>query len=186
MHPGPAGASNHNFKVTVDFLGGLSPTQQAAFTSAANRWAQIITGDIPDLFNVGFFVDDVRISASGVPIDAYLTRQLLINIFYPNSPLHDAAVVVRGDRIVAASVVLPLTDNISATGQLGTRHRAAIGITEQSDALGVVVSEETGHDENTYNVIDVTLAAGVPAPSAAATRTRMPEPAKLISITSTG
>ena len=80
----------------------------------------------------------------GVPIDAYLTRQLLINIFYPNSPLHDAAVVVSGDRIVSASVVLPLTDNISATGQLGTRHRAAIGITEESDALAVVVSEETG------------------------------------------
>ena len=80
----------------------------------------------------------------GVPIDAYLTRQLLINIFYPNSPLHDAAVVVSGDRILSASVVLPLTDNISATGQLGTRHRAAIGITEESDALAVVVSEETG------------------------------------------
>ena len=75
----------------------------------------------------------------GVPIDAYLTRQLLINIFYPNSPLHDAAVLVRGDRVVAASVVLPLTDNVSAQGQLGTRHRAAIGVTEDSDALAVVV-----------------------------------------------
>ncbi|MDQ3692464.1 MAG: diadenylate cyclase CdaA [Chloroflexota bacterium] len=87
----------------------------------------------------------------GVPIDAYLTRQLLINIFYPNSPLHDAAVIIRGDRIVAASVVLPLTDNISATGQLGTRHRAAIGITEQSDALAVVVSEETGQIAVAHN-----------------------------------
>ena len=87
----------------------------------------------------------------GVPIDAFLTRQLLINIFYPNSPLHDAAVVVRDDRIVAASVVLPLTDNISATGQLGTRHRAAIGITEESDALAVVVSEETGHIAVAHN-----------------------------------
>lgn len=87
----------------------------------------------------------------GVPIDAYLTRQLLINIFYPNSPLHDGAVVVDGDRIVAASVVLPLTDNISATGQLGTRHRAAIGITEVSDALAVVVSEETGQIAVAHN-----------------------------------
>ncbi len=87
----------------------------------------------------------------GVPIDAFLTRQLLINIFYPNSPLHDAAVVIRGDRIVAASVVLPLTDNISATGQLGTRHRAAIGITEESDALAVVVSEETGQIAVAHN-----------------------------------
>jgi uncharacterized protein (TIGR00159 family) len=81
---------------------------------------------------------------SGVPIDAKLTRQLLINIFYPNSPLHDGAVLTRADRIVAASVVLPLTDNISASSQLGTRHRAAIGVTEDSDALAVVVSEETG------------------------------------------
>ena len=87
----------------------------------------------------------------GVPIDAYLTRQLLINIFYPNSPLHDAAVLVRDDRIVAASVVLPLTDNVSAEGQLGTRHRAAIGVTEDSDALAVVVSEETGQISVAHN-----------------------------------
>jgi diadenylate cyclase len=87
----------------------------------------------------------------GVPIDAFLTRQLLINIFYPNSPLHDAAAVIRDDRIVAASVVLPLTDNISATGQLGTRHRAALGITEESDALAVVVSEETGQIAVAHN-----------------------------------
>jgi diadenylate cyclase len=87
----------------------------------------------------------------GVPVDGELTRQLLITIFFPNSPLHDAAVLVRGDRIVAASVVLPLTDNISATGQLGTRHRAAIGITEESDALAVVVSEETGQMSVAHN-----------------------------------
>lgn len=87
----------------------------------------------------------------GVPLDAQITRQLLINIFFPNSPLHDAAAVIRGDRIVAASVVLPLTDNISAGGQLGTRHRAAIGITEESDALAVVVSEETGQIAVAHN-----------------------------------
>lgn len=80
----------------------------------------------------------------GVPIDGLLTRQLLINLFYPNSPLHDGAAVVREGRIVAASVVLPLSDNTAATAQLGTRHRAALGITEQSDAIAVVVSEETG------------------------------------------
>ncbi|CAA9565872.1 MAG: Diadenylate cyclase spyDAC; Bacterial checkpoint controller DisA with nucleotide-binding domain [uncultured Thermomicrobiales bacterium] len=87
----------------------------------------------------------------GVPIDAHLTRQLLINIFYPNSPLHDGAVVIRDGRVSAASVVLPLTDNISATGQLGTRHRAAIGVTEVSDALAVVVSEETGQIAVAHN-----------------------------------
>lgn len=80
----------------------------------------------------------------GVEIDANLTRQLLINIFFPNSPLHDAAVILQNGRIMAASVVLPLTDNISATSNLGTRHRAAIGVTEESDAIAIVVSEETG------------------------------------------
>ncbi|MEJ7762349.1 MAG: diadenylate cyclase CdaA [Thermomicrobiales bacterium] len=87
----------------------------------------------------------------GVPLDATLSRQLLINIFFPNSPLHDAAVIIRGDRLVAGSVVLPLTDNISASGQLGTRHRAAIGVTEESDALAVVVSEETGQIAVAHN-----------------------------------
>lgn len=80
----------------------------------------------------------------GVPIDGLLTRQLLINLFYPNSPLHDGAAVIRDGRIIAASVVLPLSDNTAATSQLGTRHRAALGISEQSDAIAVVVSEETG------------------------------------------
>src|SRR3954467_9282575 len=80
----------------------------------------------------------------GVPIDGLLTRQLLINLFYPNSPLHDGAAVVRDGRIVAASVVLPLSDNTAATSQLGTRHRAALGISEQSDAIAIVISEETG------------------------------------------
>ena len=82
--------------------------------------------------------------SKGVSLDAEISRQLLINIFFPSSPLHDAAVIIQGDRILAASVVLPLTDNISASSQLGTRHRAAIGVTEESDALAVVVSEETG------------------------------------------
>ncbi len=81
---------------------------------------------------------------TGVPIDSVLTRQLLINIFFPNTPLHDGATLIRGDRILASSVVLPLTDNISASSQLGTRHRAGIGVTEDSDALAIIVSEETG------------------------------------------
>ncbi len=80
----------------------------------------------------------------GVQIDGQLTRQLLITIFFPNTPLHDAAVIIRNKRILAASVVLPLTDNISASSNLGTRHRAGIGVTEEADAIAVVVSEETG------------------------------------------
>lgn len=80
----------------------------------------------------------------GVSINADISRQLLINIFFPNSPLHDAAVVIGSSRILAATVVLPLTDNISASSSLGTRHRAGVGITEESDAISVIVSEETG------------------------------------------
>lgn len=80
----------------------------------------------------------------GVAINADISRQLLINIFFPNSPLHDAAVVIGSNKILAASVVLPLTDNISASSSLGTRHRAGVGITEESDAIAVIVSEETG------------------------------------------
>ncbi|MCO5215146.1 MAG: DNA integrity scanning protein DisA nucleotide-binding domain protein [Thermomicrobiales bacterium] len=81
--------------------------------------------------------------ARGVAINADISRQLLINSFFPNSPLHDAAVVIGSNRILAASVVLPLTDNISASSSLGTR-RAGVGITEESDAIAVIVSEETG------------------------------------------
>lgn len=87
----------------------------------------------------------------GVPLDATLTRQLLINIFYPNSPLHDGAVIVRQDRILAASAVLPLSDNVATGGQLGTRHRAGMGITEESDAIAVIVSEETGQISVAHN-----------------------------------
>jgi diadenylate cyclase len=80
----------------------------------------------------------------GVQLDAMITRQLLISIFYPNTPLHDGAAIIRQDRVLAASCVLPLSDNVATGGQLGTRHRAAIGITEESDAIVIIVSEETG------------------------------------------
>ena len=81
---------------------------------------------------------------TGINVDAILTRQLLINIFEKNTPLHDGAVIVRGDRVVSATCYLPLTDSNSISKDLGTRHRAAIGISEVSDALTIVVSEETG------------------------------------------
>jgi uncharacterized protein (TIGR00159 family) len=87
----------------------------------------------------------------GVGLDATVTRQLLINIFYPGSPLHDGAVILRLTRILAAAVVLPLTESVGDGGRLGTRHRAAIGITEESDALAVVVSEETGRISVAHN-----------------------------------
>jgi diadenylate cyclase len=80
----------------------------------------------------------------GVIIDARLAVPLLLNIFYPNSPLHDMAVILRGNRILAANVVLPLSEDVGGPRRYGTRHRAAKGISEQSDAIAVVVSEETG------------------------------------------
>ena len=80
----------------------------------------------------------------GVALDALLSTELLTTIFYPSTSLHDGAVIVRGDQVAAASCVLPLTQRELKDTQLGTRHRAAIGITEQSDAMSVVVSEETG------------------------------------------
>ncbi len=80
----------------------------------------------------------------GVTLDARLAVPLLLNIFYPNSPLHDMAVIVRNNRILAANVVLPLSEDIVGHRRYGTRHRAARGISEQSDAVVVVVSEETG------------------------------------------
>jgi diadenylate cyclase len=81
---------------------------------------------------------------SGVVIDASLSKRLLESIFYPGSPLHDGAVIVQGSRVAAASCFLPLTLNPGVSEEFGTRHRAAIGLTEETDALAVVVSEETG------------------------------------------
>lgn len=80
---------------------------------------------------------------TGVKIDAIVSEELIENIFVPNSPLHDGAVIIREDRIVAAACFLPLTENPNTGKQLGTRHRAAIGITELSDSISLVVSEET-------------------------------------------
>jgi diadenylate cyclase len=82
-------------------------------------------------------------ASKGVAIDAVLSTELLLNIFWPNSPLHDGAVIIHGERVVAAGVVLPLAQSPTVE-HIGTRHRAAIGITEISDAIAVVVSEETG------------------------------------------
>lgn len=81
---------------------------------------------------------------TGVTLDARLSYDLLVTIFNPTTPLHDGAVIIQNERIAAASVFLPLTKNPSISRELGTRHRAAIGVTEGSDAVSVVVSEETG------------------------------------------
>lgn len=83
--------------------------------------------------------------STGIELDCLVSRQVLINIFEHNTPLHDGAIIVRGDRIVSATCYLPLSDNMGISKDLGTRHRAAIGMSEVSDALVIVASEETGN-----------------------------------------
>lgn len=82
--------------------------------------------------------------STGIKLDADITAELLINIFIPNTPLHDGAVIIQGDKIAVTSAYLPLTENGKISKEFGTRHRAAIGISEVSDAITLIVSEETG------------------------------------------
>lgn len=85
-----------------------------------------------------------EVADTGTHIDGYVSSDLLINIFIPNTPLHDGAVIIKDDKIKAAACFLPLTDNTSVSKELGTRHRAALGVSERSDSLSIIVSEETG------------------------------------------
>ena len=87
---------------------------------------------------------------TGIEVDGLISSQLIINIFEHNTPLHDGAVIIRGNRIVSATCYLPLSDNMGISKELGTRHRAGIGISEVTDALTIIVSEETGHVSVTY------------------------------------
>ena len=89
--------------------------------------------------------------ATGIDMDCLLSYQVLVNIFEHNTPLHDGAVIVRGNRIVSATCYLPLSDNMSISKDLGTRHRAALGMSEVCDALVIVVSEETGKVSTAYS-----------------------------------
>ena len=97
--------------------------------------------------------------STGTPVDGLLSGALLENIFEPNTPLHDGAVIVRGNRVVAAGCFLPLSDDMTVARELGTRHRAALGVSTVSDSYTIVVSEETGaisvaHDGNLMRYMD--------------------------------
>jgi diadenylate cyclase len=100
---------------------------------------------------------------SGTPVDAFVSAELLKNIFYDKSPLHDGAVIIRGDRVTAATCYLPLSDNKTLSKALGTRHRAGVGVSEATDSLTIIVSEETGGISMAYrgdlqrNVTEMTL-----------------------------
>jgi len=119
-----------------------------------------------------------NVAATGVRIDSETTAEMLATIFFPNSPLHDGAVIIRDERIIAAGCVLPLADALPGVGRMGTRHRAALGLTLQSDAVVVIVSEETGlislaHQGKVYRGLDqgklrdrlITLLGGEPGQS---------------------
>jgi len=122
----------------------VSPSEAEAYDDivlAANLFSQNQTGALIVIereIGLRTYIE------SGVPLDARLSYDLLATIFRPSAPLHDGAVIVQGDRIAAAACFLPLSMNPVLSTQLGTRHRAAIGITEESDAIAVIVSEETG------------------------------------------
>ncbi|HZT08759.1 MAG TPA: diadenylate cyclase CdaA [Chloroflexota bacterium] len=108
----------------------------AAGRLAERHWGAIMV--IERQIPLGEYAD------SGIRVDGALSVEFLLSIFYPHSPLHDGAVIIRGDRVLAAGCVLPLAETVETGHQFGTRHRAAIGITTKTDALGVVVSEESG------------------------------------------
>src|SRR3954467_15298983 len=127
----------------LTFLGGSSSESDAYddIVLAANLFSQHQTGALIVIereIGLRTYIE------SGVPLDAKLTYDLLATIFRPSAPLHDGAVIVQRDRIAAAACFLPLSMNPKLSIQLGTRHRAAIGITEETDAIAVVVSEERG------------------------------------------
>ena len=113
----------------------------SSFTKAIDEFSKSKTGALIVVERETALSD---VAETGTTLNALVSTELLGNIFYEGAPLHDGAVIIRGDRVMAAGCVLPLTQNNQLSSELGTRHRAALGITENSDALVLVVSEETG------------------------------------------
>lgn len=136
------GRETLNLKKITEGSSSNSPTAVAdAIANSIAYFASISEGALIVIERKTALSD---IAESGTILDAQISEQLLENIFYVGSPLHDGAVIIRDDRVYAAACMLPLTENPNLSKDLGTRHRAAIGITEQSDSLVFVVSEETG------------------------------------------
>ncbi len=137
-----------NFLPSLGFLDS-SRGQESAFTEktvneivkACGEMGKVKTGALIVIERKESLKDYER---TGIEVDGLVTSQLLINIFEHNTPLHDGAVIVRGNRVTYATCYLPLSDNLGLSKELGTRHRAGVGISEASDSLTVIVSEETG------------------------------------------
>lgn len=125
-----------------------SPLDVDAVVQTTDRLSRKRVGGIMAIEQI---VDVHQETQSGVLIDCALTPEMLDSIFFPNSPLHDGGVVIHGDRIMYASCIFPLTRRIDINQTLGTRHRAAIGLSEETDAIVVIVSEETGDISYCHN-----------------------------------
>lgn len=130
------GAALNLSNPTEDLTGVITNISVAASQMAETRTGALIV--IERMTRLGEYMN------SGIVINADVSAELLKNIFTPNTPLHDGAVIIREDKIITAGCVLPLTANTNLASELGTRHRAALGLSETSDAVVVVVSEETG------------------------------------------
>ncbi|MDR7523032.1 MAG: diadenylate cyclase CdaA [Armatimonadota bacterium] len=127
------------------FAGGLGREETIRMVNDVARACRILSGRRAGALMVLERRTGLNdIIESGIRMDALATVQLLITTFFPETPLHDGAVVIRGNRIMAARCILPLSENPRLSRTLGTRHRAAVGVSEVSDAVAVVVSEETG------------------------------------------
>ncbi|MCR5467329.1 MAG: diadenylate cyclase CdaA [Lachnospiraceae bacterium] len=120
---------------------GFSRKTIEEITRACYDMGKVKTGALIVIKNKDLLEDYER---TGIAVDAKVTSQLLINIFEKNTPLHDGAVIVHGNRITSATCYLPLSDNMNLSKELGTRHRAAVGISEVTDSVTIIVSEETG------------------------------------------
>ncbi len=130
------GIFKFNFSITHD-----NHLNTRAITKACEDMAQTKTGAIIILTQI----DDLAVFCeSGVEMNSEISIPMLESIFYKNSPLHDGAVIIRENKIISARCVLPVSNSTELPGRLGMRHRAAVGITEESDAIAIIVSEETG------------------------------------------
>lgn len=136
-----------SFENSHDEEGRFSDRTIQEIMKACQEMAKVKTGALIVIEQNNSLADVER---TGIEIDAVVSNQLLINIFEHNTPLHDGAVVVRGDRVTAATCYLPLSDNLTLSKELGTRHRAGVGISEVTDSLVVIVSEETGRISIAY------------------------------------
>lgn len=144
----------------VEQLGEKMPLSNLSMPGSAVKEVRFSEKTVNELVEASFEMGEAKTGAlmviektitleeyekTGIPVDGIVTSQLLLNIFEHNTPLHDGAVIIRGDRIVSATCYLPLSDNRGLSKELGTRHRAGVGVSEATDSFTIIVSEETGY-----------------------------------------